>query len=454
MTDRIVPPHDLDAEAAVISACMIDDQAVDALEGRLRADHFYAESHRRIFEAILHQNARGAPADIVHVGTHLKDTGRIGQVGGMAYLTEIINAAPSVANVAKYGDIVRGKWRAREVIRAAQQVVRDGYVGVPADKLLEQGDAAFFMLGRDGEHANSVERLGGVIRTVAKTTMDQHKAGQVVTGYPTGFERLDRMTGGMHAGDLTIVAARPGMGKTSLVLNIATNVGSRRMGAGVWSLEMPREQLAQRMICSEGRIDLWKARTASMRDHDWARYNAAAAHLDKLPVYVDDTAGITLSALRAKARRLQLAMKREGVELATIIVDYLQLMSTDDVAPNESNVAVALGKVSRGLKVLAKELRVSVIALSQLNRSVETRAGKKRPQMSDLRDSGAIEQDADNIIFVYRDEYYGEEREIPKLAELIIAKQRNGPTGTVKVRFDKEYTRFDNIAEAEYPEEE
>ncbi len=470
-----VPPHDLDAEAAVLSAVMIDQFALDKVLEFLKADHFYSEAHRRIFEACVDLRGTGKPVDVVQVGTWLKDRDRIAQVGGMGYLTEVLNAAPAVANVAAYGRTIREKARVRQLIATCQRVSAEGYIDYgDAQAFIDSAEQAVYEIARTPE-SSSVERLLDVMKKAFKQLQDAANRGDRITGAPTGFARYDKLTAGLHDGDLSIVAARPGMGKTSFVLNVAVNVASPKgresvndptqkweepgMGVVVFSLEMPREQLANRMICSEGRVDVGKLRQGYLGQQDWGRLTQAASYLGGLPIWIDDSPALSILELRAKCRRLQAEYDRvdetgkKTQRIGLVVVDYLQLMKgRDGVNSREQEIS----EISRGLKGLAKELKIAVIALSQLNRAVETRNEKsKRPQLSDLRESGAIEQDADNICFIYRDDYYNRETTTePNVAELIIAKQRNGPTGTVKVRFDREYTRFDNLAEGEYAEEE
>ena len=444
-----VPPHDLDAEAAVLSAVMLDPSALDKILEFLKPDHFYSEAHRRIFEACVELRTVGQPVDVVQVGTWLKNRDRIAQIGGMGYLSEILNAAPAVSNVAAYGRTIHEKFRVRQLIATCQRVSAEGYLDYgEAQAFIDNAEQSIYQLARTPE-SSSVERLLDVMKKSFKALTEAMQRGDRITGTATGFERYDRLTAGLHPGDLSIVAARPGMGKTSFVLNVATNVASPKgresatdptqrwedqgVGVAVFSLEMPREQIANRMVCSEGKVDVGKLRQGFLSPQDWSRLTQAASYLGSLPIWIDDTG--------KKVRKIGL-----------VVVDYLQLMKgRDGVQSREQEIS----EISRGLKGLAKELYLPVIALSQLNRAVETRSEKsKRPQLSDLRESGAIEQDADNIIFIYRDEYYNKEATTePNVAELIIAKQRNGPTGTAKVRFDREYTRFDNLAEGEYVDE-
>ncbi len=470
-----VPPQDMDAEAAVLSAVMIDSFALDKVLEFLKPEHFYSEAHRRIFEACVELRATGKPVDVVQVGTWLKDRDRIAQVGGMGYLTEVLNSAPVVANVAAYGRTIREKSRVRQLIATCQRVAAEGYVDYgEAQTFIDKAEQSVYEIARTPE-SSSVEKLLDVMKKAFKQLQDAANRGDRITGLPTGFSRYDKLTAGLHDGDLTIVAARPGMGKTSFVLNVAVNVASPKgresvsdptqkwevpgCGVIVFSLEMPREQLANRMICAEGRVDVGKLRQGYLAQQDWGRLTQAASYLGGLPIWIDDSSALSLLELRAKVRRLQAEYDtvddtgRKTRRIGLVVVDYLQLMKgRDGLNSREQEIS----EISRGLKGLAKELKVSVIALSQLNRAVETRAEKsKRPLLSDLRESGAIEQDADNICFIYRDDYYNKELSTePNVAELIVAKQRNGPTGTAKVRFDREYTRFDNLADQDYPEED
>ena len=465
-----VPPHDLDAEAAVLSAVMLDTSALDKILEFLKPEHFYSEAHRRIFEAAIELRTVGQPVDVVQVGTWLKNRERIAQVGGMSYLTELLDASPAVTNVAAYGRTIHEKWRVRQLIATCQRVAAQGYLDYgEAQQYIDGAEQDIYQIARTPE-SSSVEKLLDVMKKSFKALTEAMQRGDRITGTPTGFDRYDRLTAGLHPGDLTIVAARPGMGKTSFVLNVATNVASPKrlearegerwdepgIGVAVFSLEMPREQIANRMLCSEARVDVGKLRQGHLSPQDWSKLTQAASYLGSLPVWVDDTPSLSILELRAKVRRLQAefdrpdpAGGRSHKRIGLVVVDYLQLMKGREGAQSREQ---EISEISRGLKGLAKELHLPVIALSQLNRAVETRSEKsKRPQLSDLRESGAIEQDADNIVFIYRDEYYNREATTePNIAELIVAKQRNGPTGTAKARFDHAYTRFDNLADGEF----
>lgn len=473
-----VPPHDLDAEAAVLSAILLKRDALDQVAELLLPEHFYSEANGRIFEAALALALSNQPIDIVQVASWLRDREKLQQIGGLAYLAQVVDATPAVAHVQAHAKTVREKWRLRRLIAECQRLSAEGYGDVGSvQEFIDGAEQAVYELARSVETSN-VQPIAQVLRVAFDQISKAAERGDRITGISTGYDKLDEKTAGLHDGDLTIVAARPGMGKTSFVLNLAVNVASPRrvatpspgqqgyggaerhepgFGVAVFSLEMPREQLATRMVCSEGRVDVGKLRGGHLGPDDWRKLTEAASFLSALPIWLDDTPAIGLLELRAKCRRIQAEYNREataehpGQRVGLVVIDYLQLMSgRQGVSSREQEIS----EISRGLKQLAKELRVPVIALSQLNRGVETRAGKdKRPQLSDLRESGAIEQDADMIMFIYRDEYYNPETtEHRGIAELIIAKQRNGPTGKVMTRFTSSCTRFDSLQPGDYPE--
>ena len=472
-----VPPHDLDAEASVLSAVLLERDALDRVLEILKPEHFYSDANGRIFDAAQQLALTGTPVDITMVAAYLRDRARLAQVGGVAYLIQLADATPSVANVAAHARVVKEKWRVRQLIATCQRVAAEGYgdVGV-VQEFIDGAEQSVYEIARTPE-STSAQPLAQVLKAAFEQITAAAERGDRITGISTGYEKLDGKTAGLHDGDLTIVAARPGMGKTSFVLNLAVNVASPRtvsspgpgeeghgierqepgFGCAVFSLEMPREQLATRMVCSEGRVDLGKLRQGFLQPDDWRRLTEAASYLSSLPIWIDDTPALGILELRAKVRRIQAEYNRAATptsaarRVGLVVVDYLQLMKgRDGVNSREQEIS----EISRGLKGLAKELRVPVIALSQLNRAVETRNVKdKRPQLADLRESGAIEQDADTIVFIYRDEYYNAETTNAKgIAELIIAKQRNGPTGKVLVRFAASCTRFDNLAPGDYPD--
>lgn len=463
LNDR-VPPNDLTAEAAVLSAVLLSRETLDRILPIVSAEHFYSDANAKIYEAYVDLSAAGRTIDILTVRSWLDDRGLLQRVGGAPYLVEILDSVPAVSNVDDYARRIKEKWRLRELITTCRRVSAEGYGPLTdVQQFIDGAEQAVYDIARTPE-STTIQPLKEVIQTTFSRLNESLKRGNRITGTSTGFTQLDKLTGGLNEGDLIIVAARPGMGKTSLVLNMAVNValpkriqtqnadGSlterQEQGAGVaiFSLEMPREQLAARLLCSEARVDVSKLRQGYLHPEDWALLTKAAGELAKLPVWIDDTSDLSILDLRAKVRRIQ---SMQGAPLGLVMIDYLQLMSGN---PKISSREQQISEISRNLKKLAKDLSVPVVALSQLNRAVETRGTKdKRPQLSDLRESGAIEQDADTIVFIYRDDYYNpEDTTMAGLAELIVAKQRNGPTGRIKVRFTKACTRFDNLEQGEY----
>jgi replicative DNA helicase len=464
-----VPPHDLDAEAAVLSAVMLAQEAFDRVAEFLRPEHFYSGANQRIFEAVLALQNDSHPVDVVTVAGWLRDRGLLSQIGGTPYLAQITDAIPTIAHVETHGRTVQAKHRLRRLIGTCQDFAAVGYGDCgDVQGFIDQAEQAIFDLARQPE-ASSVITLKVAIHGAFGILSEAAKRGGGITGFATGFHDLDKMTAGLHPGDLYIVAARPGMGKTSFVLNLAAQLAEPRrvavegsgdpgeaLGTGVvfFSLEMPREQLASRLLASDAGVDVSKIRSGNIGKEDWINLTESASKLGHLPLWLDDTPAISLLDVRARVRRLQAEIGRRSSDgpkaqrLGLVVIDYLQLMSG---RPGVHSREQEISELSRGLKQLAKEMGLAVIALSQLNRSVETRTTKdKRPQLSDLRESGAIEQDADCIMFIYRDDYYFPETTEPDIAELIVAKQRNGPTGKVKLRFNKACTRFENRASDEY----
>jgi replicative DNA helicase len=475
-----VPPHNEEAEAAVLSAVLTDGTVLDGiLEILPNGEAFYADAHRRIYDASVELHAKGQPVDIQTVAAVLRDRERLQAIGGIAYLVKIVDATPSVAHVAAHAKIVREKWRVRKLIETCQMVAAEGYGDYgDAQEFIDGAEQQIYALARTPS-SSSVHQIYDVVKESFLQLQAAFERGKHVTGVATGFHDLDNMTSGLHEGELIIVAARPGMGKTSYVMNVAVNVAAAipeqapgeeiavdaRYGVMVFSLEMPKEQLVNRMMCSEGRVGLSDLRKGNVAGEKWDRLVESADRLSQMPIWIDDTPAISLLELRAKVRRQQheFDAKFPGTEkwkqrIGLIIVDYLQLMRG---SPNAQSREQEISEISRGLKALSKELRVPVIALSQLNRAVETRSTKdKRPQLSDLRESGAIEQDADMIQFIYRPEYYiadkdsAEAQKYKGYAEIIIAKQRNGPTGKVPVTFIDDYTKFENRAKDAWREED
>jgi replicative DNA helicase len=407
------------------------------------------------------------------VASWLRDRNRLAQVGGTPYLAQLSDATPAIAHIANHGRLIREKWRLRQLIATCQRVTAEGYAGCDdVQSFIDSAEQAVFDIARVPSNSTMVSAKDAIHRAFDILTETARRGGGV-TGIETGFRELDRLCSGLHAGDLYIVAGRPGMGKTAFVMNLAVNVAAPRTplgadgqpdfeapaeqpGAGVLfcSLEMPREQLAARLLASEARVDMAGIRSGRPQREDWPKLTEAAARLSRLPLWIDDTPALTLLDLRAKIRRLQAEITRgdshvPAQKLGLVAVDYLQLMQgRRDAGSREQEIS----ELSRGLKQLAKEMAVPVIALSQLNRAVETRTTKdKRPQLSDLRESGAIEQDADAIFFIYRDFYYFKENADKRnIAEIIIAKQRNGPTGSFETRYTDTCVRFDNLANEEY----
>jgi replicative DNA helicase len=467
-----VPPHDLDAEAAVLAACLLESSALDRVLEFLEPDHFYSEPNRLIYDACRQLSLQNQPVDVVQVASWLRSRELIQRVD-VAYLGRIVDMTPAVANVAFHGKVVKEKWRLRRVIATCHKFAAQGYgdVGVPQE-FIDSAEQEIYDIARTPEHS-SIHKLKDVLTTTFEQVSAAAERGNQITGIPTKYADLDQKTAGLHRGDLMIIAARPGMGKTSFVLNVAVNVATPNQvvvpgpgeeghgeqqetpgyGVAVFSLEMPKEQVAARLVCAEARVDLGRWRQGRLDQDDWAKLTNSASMLATLPIWIDDSAGLGILELRAKVRRLQAEHTRsqgpDSPGLGMVVIDYLQLMSGRKGAASREQ---EISEISRGLKQLAKELKVPVVALSQLNRGVETRGGKdKRPMLSDLRESGAIEQDADTIVFIYRDEYYNHDTTNERgIAELIISKQRNGPTGTVRTRFIASCTKFENLAPGEY----
>ena len=434
-----VPPQSVEAEQSVLGGLMLDGQAFDRIADKITPDDFYRKEHRLIFTAIAALVEAGSPADVVTVSEWLEKNNELQNTGGLAYLASIANNTPSAANIGAYANIVRERAILRNLIHTATRIAGSAYSpeGRNAADILDFAERSIFDISEQGAH-----RRGGFapLKTLLTRAVDRidalFRSDSATTGVPTGFKDLDDMTSGLQAGDLVIVAGRPSMGKTSLAMNIAESAAlGSKLPVAIFSMEMPGEQLAMRMMSSLGRINAHKVRTGKLEDDDWPRLTHAIGLLAEAPMFIDDTPALTPLELRTRARRL----KREH-GLGLIVVDYLQLMEAPESGENR---ATEISGITRSLKGLAKELSVPVIALSQLNRSLEQRPNK-RPVMSDLRESGAIEQDADVIFFIYRDEVYNEDSQDKGTAEIIIGKQRNGPTGKVKLTFLGEYTRFEN----------
>jgi replicative DNA helicase len=439
-----VPPHSIEAEQSVIGGLLLDNSAWDRAGDLLTDGDFYRFEHKAIYGAIGALINASKPADVITVFEQLQSLGKADECGGLAYLNALAQSVPSAANLRRYAEIVRERAILRKLIEASDEIATNAFnpAGRAVSQILDEAEGKIFKIGEEGSRTKqgfqSMDHL--VMQLIDRVTELAENGAEEVTGVRTGFYDLDRMTAGLQPGDLIVLAARPSMGKTALALNIAEHVAVQEgLPAVVFSMEMGASQLALRMVGSLGRIDQSGLRTGRLRDDEWGRLTEAVDKLSKASVFIDETAALNPSELRARARR----QARQCGKLGLIVVDYLQLMSGS--SSSEENRATVIGEISRGLKALAKELQCPVIALSQLNRSVESRTDK-RPMMSDLRESGAIEQDADVIMFIYRDEYYNKESKEPGIAEVIIGKQRNGPVGTVKLTFLKPLTKFDNLA--------
>jgi len=435
---RRLPPQSLEAEESVLGGVLLDNTAIDRVLEFVRADDFYREAHRRIFRAMLGLAERNEPVDLVTLSESLRQRGELQDVGGASYLAELAERVPTAANVNHYARIVREKAILRALINTATEIASAGYQDQRDVKdLLDRAEQSIFQIS-EREVKPAFVRMDALMTDAFKTVEKLHQQKQAVTGVTTGYVDLDRLTAGLQPSDLIIIAARPSMGKTAFALNIAANAARRGdVGVAVFSLEMSKEQLALRMLCAEARVDLSRVRTGHLAPGELGDLAQSAHILISQPIYIDDTPAITVLELRAKARRL---WRDPQSKLGLIVVDYLQLMRSSEGKDSREQ---EISEISRSLKALAKELHVPVIALSQLNRQVENRSPPV-PRLSDLRESGAIEQDADVIMFIYRDEAYNEDSDRKGLADIIIAKQRNGPTDKLELAFLREYTRFEN----------
>ena len=439
-----IPPHSIEAESSVLGGLLLDNGAWDRVSDLLGEGDFYRFEHRMVFIAVGALINAAKPADVITVFEQLQSQGKAEEIGGLAYLNSLAQYVPSAGNIRRYAEIVRERSILRKLVSASDEISTNAFnpKGRPVAAILDEAEQKIFNIGEEGARTKQgFQAMDSLVVALLDRVQEMADNPNDVTGVPTGFYDLDRMTAGFQAGDLIVLAARPSMGKTALAINIAEHVAlNEGLPVAVFSMEMGAAQLAVRIVGSIGRIDQSHLRTGKLTDEEWPRLSEAIEKLRTISLHIDETAGLTSSELRANARRLS----RQCGKLGLIVVDYLQLMSgsTND----GENRATELGEISRGLKMLAKELQCPVIALSQLNRSVETRPDK-RPMMSDLRESGAIEQDADIIMFIYRDEYYTKDAcKEPGVAEVIIAKQRNGPTGVVKLTFVKNITKFESLA--------
>jgi replicative DNA helicase len=435
------PPHSMEAEQSVLGGLLLNNRAWFDLADQLTEADFYTQDHRVIFTAIAELLGRNQPCDFVTLSEHLRQLGKLDEAGGVSYLGTLAADTPSAANVKAYAEIVRERSVLRTLIAAGQDIAELGYQpgGRPMGSLIDTAEQQVFAIrARGNKAASQVKDMPGLMDSI-EDRLDRLRANpDAFAGTPTGFIELDKMTQGMHAGDLIIVGGRPGMGKTSFAMNIAEHVAvDRKLPTMVFSMEMSAEQLALRVLSSFGRIDQQALRSGHLEDHDWSRLVSASGLLREAPLFIDETGSLSPQDLASRARRQ--AAKQP---LALIVVDYIQLMQVPNNRENRTN---EISEISRSLKALAKELKTPIIALSQLSRTLESRTDK-RPIMSDLRESGSIEQDADVVLFVYRDDYHNKESLAQGTAEIIIAKQRSGPTGKIKTAFLGKYTRFDNLA--------
>ncbi|MFD2167243.1 replicative DNA helicase [Thalassotalea euphylliae] len=444
LDDLKVPPHSLEAEQSVLGGLLLDNETFDRVSERVVAQDFYSRAHRLIYETISALIELGEPVDLITLSEGLENEQKLDDVGGFVYLAEMMKNTPSAANITAYADIVRERAVTREMISVANEIAEAGYdtQGRTSADLLDFAETKVFQIAE--ARANKSEGPEN-IHTVLEKTVDRieklyQQPHDGVTGVSTGFSDLDKMTAGLQPSDLIIVAARPSMGKTTFAMNLCEAAAMEQdKPCLIFSLEMPSEQIMMRMLASLGRIDQTKIRTGQLDDEDWARLSSTMGLLiEKGKMYIDDAAGLTPTEVRSRARRIA----RDHGGLSMIMVDYLQLMRAPQFSDNRT---LEIAEISRSLKALAKELQIPVIALSQLNRSLEQRADK-RPVNSDLRESGSIEQDADLIMFIYRDEVYHDDSEFKGMAEIIIGKQRNGPIGRVPLTFNGQWSRFDNYA--------
>ncbi|KJF85662.1 replicative DNA helicase [Photobacterium phosphoreum] len=446
-----MPPHSLEAEQSVLGGLMLDNERWDTVAEKVVAKDFYSRPHRIIFEATAALLEGGQPLDLITLSEHLERSDKLDDVGGFAYLAELAKNTPSAANILAYADIVRERALIRDMIGVANEIADAGYdpQGRTSEDLLDMAESKVFAIAEqrtnDKEGPQNVDTI--LERTLERIELLYQSPQDGVTGVSTGFTDLNKKTAGLQGSDLIIVAARPSMGKTTFAMNLCENAAmDQEKPVLIFSLEMPAEQIMMRMLASLSRVDQTKIRTGQLDDEDWARISSTMGILmQKKNMFIDDSSGLTPTEVRSRARRIA----RDHGGLSMIMIDYLQLMRVPGLQENRT---LEIAEISRSLKALAKELNVPVVALSQLNRSLEQRADK-RPVNSDLRESGAIEQDADLIMFIYRDEVYHEDSALKGIAEIILGKQRNGPIGTVRLTFQGQFSRFDNYAGPAFDEE-
>ena len=443
-----VPPNDLDAERAVIGAMLVSEAAVSVVGESLAAQDFYSETHRVLYGAMMRLYSRGEPIDQLTLTNELRGLGELDRIGGRSYVFRMVESVPTAANAARYAEIVRGKALLRAVIDAGSRIQQEAF-DEPDDVMQALDAAEQLIYGVSNrqlkEHLSPVSELApGTLEMIQRLYEQEGE----VTGVESGFEDLDRLTTGLHKSDLVILAARPAMGKTAFALNAIWHAaGVKKLPVAIFSLEMSKEQLVQRLISQTTRIRTQDLRSGNVKAEDWPKLMRGVAEVSRAPIWIDDSAGITLMEMRAKVRRLasrlsaQASEGEAGAPLSMVVIDYLQLM----MGSNRENRQQEIAEISRGLKVLARDLNVPVLAIAQLSRAVEQRHDK-RPLLSDLRDSGSIEQDADMVMFLYRDEYYNPDSDDKGIAEVIVGKHRNGPTGKVQLAWLEQYTKFASLA--------
>lgn len=436
MNEERIPPQDLNAEQSVIGSMLLDKNAITRAMEILSPESFYRDSHRFIYESILELSESNEPVDIVTVTDHLRNNGKLDAVGGSVYISDLLGSVPSAANAEYYAKIVEEKAVLRRLIDAGTGIISRAFDHPKeVDLVLDEAEKNIFDIALKRVRQGFF-KIDHVLKNVLDRIDSLYGKKESITGIPTGFPDLDKMTAGFQNSELIIIAARPSVGKTAFALNIAQNISIRhKIPVAIFSLEMSKEQLAQRLLCSESEVDAQKLKTASLSDSGWKRLTRSLGKLSEAPIFIDDSASITTMEMRAKARRLKL---EHGLGL--IIVDYMQLMQG---RTNYENRVQEISDISRSLKTLARELDIPVIAISQLSRAIEQRQDRM-PRLSDLRESGEIEQTADLVMFIHREGYYNPSSEKGNLAELIIAKQRNGPTGVVELIFRKEFTKFES----------
>jgi replicative DNA helicase len=433
-----VPPQNLEAEQSILGGILLDNVAINSVMEILVTDDFYSEAHRKIFTAILDLSEKSEPSDLITLSSILRDKKQLEGIGGESYLASLVDTVPSAANISYYSKIVKEKSILRKLIGAATEILNKSYdSNSDIDSVLDESEHTIFEIS-ENKVKPTFYPIKEIIKDSFKTIESLYERKALITGVSTGYKKVDEITSGFQNSDLIIIAGRPSMGKTALAINIAQYASiENETPVAIFSLEMSKEQLAFRLLASEARVDSQRLRKGFVGEVDWPKLTTAAGRLSEAPIYIDDTPAISVLEMKAKARRLK---AEKGLGL--VILDYLQLMRGRGPSREQE-----ISEISRSLKSLAKELEVPVVALSQLNRQVEARSDR-RPQLADLRESGAIEQDADVIMFIYRDEVYNKSEDNPEkgLAEIIVGKQRNGPTGLVKLSFLKEYTRFENLA--------